>query len=109
MVQGFFSEFNENTGVGDLLFVNVSQPNKYRFYRRRKSWDECYMVEFYSDSNDYLWYWGHNDDERGIIDLTFIFLPSFPIIWKRVDFNHYIPFNLTSIIESIEKDLTGQK
>jgi hypothetical protein len=40
MVQGFFSEFNEKTGVGDLLFVNVSHPNKYRFYRRRVSWDK---------------------------------------------------------------------
>ena len=53
MVQGLFSEFNEKNGVGDLLFVNLSQPNKYRLYRRRKIRDECYMVEFHSDSEGY--------------------------------------------------------
>lgn len=110
MVHGLFLEYNEESGIGDLLFVNMSQSTKYRFYRRRDSWDECYMVEFYSNSDDYTWYWGHNDYERGLIDAIAILLPSSPEIkWKRVLFNHYFPSILTQIVESIEKSISEQK
>ena len=40
MVQRQFLEFKEESGIGDLLFVNISQPTKYRFYCRRDSWDD---------------------------------------------------------------------
>lgn len=110
MIQGHFIEFNEESGVGDLLFVNTNKQKQYRFYRRRKTWDECYMVEFCSDSDDYTWYWGHNDYERGLIDATPVLLPSYPEInWKRIDIIRYLPFNLTQIVESIEKNLSKQK
>lgn len=103
-------EYNEESGIGDLLFENMSQPNKYRFYRRRKTWDECYMVEFCSDSDDFTWYWGHNDCVRGLIDVTPVLLTSYPeTLWKRVDFIRYFPFNLTQIVESIEKNISKQK
>lgn len=66
MMQIKFIEFNEKSGIGDLLFVNMGQSTVYRFYRRRDSWDECYMVEFCSNSEDYHFYWGHNEQERGM-------------------------------------------
>ncbi len=53
MIQGYFSEFKKKQLKAIFFFVNVSQPNKYRFYRRRKTWDEYYMVEFYSNSDNY--------------------------------------------------------
>ena len=110
MAKGCFLEYNEESGVGDLLFVNMNQPTEYRFYRRRDSWDECYMVEFCSNSEDYHFYWGHNEQERGIIDATTVLLPSYPIVeWKRIDFNQFFPFNLTQIVESIEKQISGKK
>ena len=110
MIQRNFIEFNEKTGVGDLLFVNMNQPTKYRFYRRRDSWDECYMVEFCSSSDDYHFYWGHNEQERGIIDATIVLIPSYPEVeWKRIDYNHYFPFSLTQIVESIEKLISVQE
>ena len=75
MVQRQFLEFKEESGIGDLLFVNISKPTKYRFYCRRDSWDDCYMVEFCSNSEDYHLYWGHNKQERRVIDATALLLP----------------------------------
>ena len=110
MVQRQLLEFKEESGIGDLLFVNISKPTKYRFYCRRDSWDDCYMVEFCSNSEDYHLYWGHNEQDRGMIDAITLLLPPYPEVeWKRVDFNHYFPFNLTQIVESIEKNLSEQK
>lgn len=76
MNKNIFLEFDEEKGVGDLLFVNMNQPTQYRFYRRRKNWDECYMVEFCSNSEDYHLFWGHNEQERsnGNRYRAFIFL-----------------------------------
>lgn len=109
-MEKIFKEYDETTGVGDLLFVNMSRPNQYRFYCRRKTWDECYMVEFCSDSDDYTWYWGHNDCDRGLIDVTPVLLPSYPDTkWKRVDIIRFFPFNLTQIVESIGKNMSKQK
>jgi len=103
-------EFNEESGIGDLLFVNMRQPTKYRFYRRRKNWDECYMIEFCLDSDDYHLYWGHIEQERGMIDATNLLLPPYPEVeWKRVDLNRYFPFNLTQIVESMEKNISEQR
>ena len=70
-----FLEFDEEKGVGDLLFVNMNHPIQYRFYRRRDRWDECYMVELCSKSEDYHLYWGHNKQERRVIDATALLLP----------------------------------
>lgn len=110
MVQEQFIEFDEESGIGDLLFVNMNHPIQYRFYRRRDRWDECYMVELCSKSEDYHLYWGHNVPDRGMIDPITLLLPPYPEVeWKRVDFNHYFPFNLTQIVESIEKNLSEQK
>lgn len=105
-----FIDFDDRKGVGDLLFVNISQPTKYRFYCRRDSWDDCYMVELCSKSEDYHLYWGHNEQDRGMIDAITLLLPPYPEVeWKRVDFNHYFPFNLTQIVESFEKNIHEQK
>ena len=103
-MQSIFIEFNEKSGVGDLLFVNMNQPTEYRFYRRRDSWDECYMVEFCSNSEDYHFYWGHNEQERGIIDATTVLLPSYPIVeWKRIEFKPLLAYNLLKIIGEVER------
>lgn len=97
-------EYNEESGIGDLLFVNMSQPNKYRFYRRRKTWDECYMVEFCSDSDDFTWYWGHNDCVRGLIDVTELLFPPYPNAeWKQVKFEQSLAYNLSLIIGCVDK------
>ena len=110
MDQIHFLDFSENTGVGDLLFVNTNNVDQFRFYRRRNDWDECYMVEFCSNSEDYHLYWGHNEQDRGMIDAITLLLPPYPEVeWKRVDFNHYFPFNLTQIVESIEKQISGKE
>ena len=107
MVKEDFLEFNDDNGIGDLLFVNISQPNLYKFFRRRKTWDECYMVEFRSDSDEFTLYWGHNVNERSLIDATEVLLPSHTKDkWKKIDFNHFSPFNLTQIVESIEKTIS---
>ena len=88
----------------------MNHPTQYRFYRRRKNWDECYMLEFCSNSEEYHLYWGHNEQERGMVDATNLLLPPYPKVeWKRVDFNHYFPFNLTQIVESFEKNIHEQK
>lgn len=109
MVQGHFLEFNEETGIGDLLFVNMSQPTKFRFYCRRDSWDECYMVEFCSNSENYQLHWGHNEQDRGMIDAITLLLPSYPEVeWKRVKIP-FLAYNLTQIVESVEKVFTEQK
>lgn len=107
MVQGSFLEFNEKKGVGDLLFVRKTQPTKYRFYRRRSSWDECYMVEFCLDSDDYLLYWGHNEQERCMIDSTAILLPPHSEFeWKRINVEPLLAYNLPKIIEEVEKRIS---
>jgi hypothetical protein len=37
-------------------------------------------------------------------------LPPYPEVeWKRVDLNHYFPFNLTQIVESMEKNISEQR
>ncbi len=110
MIQRNFIEFNVKPGVGDLLFVNMNQPTECRFYRRRDSWDECYTVEFCPNSEDYHFYWGHNEHECGIIDATIVLLPSYSEIeWKQIDFNYHFPFNLTQIVESVERTISEQR
>ena len=90
MVKGRFLEFNEKSGIGDLLFVNMNHPTQYRFYRRRNSWDECFMVEFYSNSEDYQLYCGHNEQDRGMIDPITLLVPPYPKVeWKRIKFEPY--------------------
>lgn len=102
-----FVEFNEAVGVGDLLFVNKNKRNQYRFYRRRNEWNECYMVEFYTDSNDYHFYWGNKESERGMIDVTTLLSPQDPgIEWKRVKIP-FLAYNLPQIVESIEIEIVG--
>ena len=78
MDQIHFLDFSENTGVGDLLFVNTNNIDQFRFYRRRNDWDECYMVEFSSKSGEYKLYWGHNKEERSKIDAITLLLPPYP-------------------------------
>lgn len=100
-------EYDEAQGVGDLLFVNKHKLNQYRFYRRRNEWDECYMVEFCTDSSDYQFYWGHNDSDRGMIDVTTLLSPQDPEIeWKRIKFEPLLAYNLPKIIMSVEKGLS---
>lgn len=104
MDKDFFLEFDEEKGVGDLLFVNMKQPTQYRFYRRRKNWDECYMVESCSDSDDYHLYWGHNEQDRGMIDATDLLLPPYPTVeWKRIEFKPLLAYNLLKIIGEVER------
>ena len=96
-----FIDYNETTGVGDLLFVNTNKLNQYRFYRRRNGWDKCYMVEFCTDSSDYQFYWGHNEFERGMIDLSYLlFLQNSKIEWILVKIP-FLAYNLPQIVESI--------
>lgn len=104
MVKGRFLEFNEKSGIGDLLFVNMNHPTQYRFYRRRNSWDECFMVEFYSNSEDYHLYCGHNEQDRGMIDPITLLVPPYPKVeWKRIKFEPLLASNLPNIIEEIER------
>lgn len=103
-----FIDINEATGIGDLLFVNTNKLNQYRFYRRRKTWDECYMVEFCTDSYNYHLYQGYNKSERGMIDVTTLLSPQDPEIeWKRVKIP-FLAYNLPQIVESAEKAITKQ-
>jgi hypothetical protein len=107
MAQGVYIEFKEESGIGDLLFVNKYNPWLYRFYRRKSIWDECYMVEFCTDSSDYQFYWGHNDSDRGMIDVTTLLSPQDPEIeWKRIKFEPLLAYNLPKIIMSVEKGLS---
>jgi len=107
MVQRQFLEFKEESGIGDLLFVNISKPTKYRFYCRRDSWDDCYMVEFCSNSEDYHLYWGHNKQERRVIDATALLLPPYPEVeWKRIEFEPLLAYNLPKIIEEVERRIS---
>lgn len=104
MVKGSFLEYNEKSGIGDLLFVNMNHPTQYRFYHRRDSWDECYMVEFCSNSEEYHLYWGHNVLDRGMIDPITLLLPPYPEVeWKRIKFETLLANNLHKIIEEIER------
>lgn len=41
-----YIDYNEKQGIGDLLFVNRKDINRFRLYRIRKEWEDCYMVEF---------------------------------------------------------------
>ena len=108
MAQGVYIEFNEESGIGDLLFVNKHKLNQYRFYRRRNEWDECYMVEFCTDSSDYQLYWGHNDFERGMIDVTALLSPqNSKAEWKRVKIP-FLVYNLSQIIKSAEDAISEQ-
>ena len=106
LMEEIFKEYDETAGVGDLLFVNKHNLSHYRFYRRRNDWDECYMVEFNSDSNNYKLYWGHNESDRGIIDVTPI-LPPFESQsdWKRVGFRPLLAYNFPNIIEDVQEDI----
>ena len=102
-----FLEFDEEKGVGDLLFVNMNHPIQYRFYRRRDRWDECYMVELCSKSEDYHLYWGHNKQERRVIDVTALLLPPYPEVeWKRIEFEPLLAYNLPEIIEEVERRIS---
>ena len=101
-----FIDFNEATGIGDLLFVNTNNVDQYRFYRRRDDWDECYMVEFSSDSDNYKLYWGHNESDRGIIDVSTILPPlKSQSDWKRVGFHPLLAYNLPHIIEDVQETI----
>lgn len=107
MNKNIFLEFDEEKGVGDLLFVNMNQPTQYRFYRRRKNWDECYMVEFCLNSEDYHLFWGHNEQERGMTDAIALLCPSYPKIeWKRIKFEPLLAYNLPKIIEEVERRMS---
>ena len=109
MVKVSLLEYNEKSGIGDLLFVNMNHPTQYRFYRRRKNWDECYMVEFCSDSDDYNFYWGHNEQDRGMIDAITLLLPPYPKVeWKRVKIP-FLAYNLPQIVEFAEKAIIELK
>ena len=109
LMEEIFKEYDETTGVGDLLFVNKHKLDQYRFYRRRNEWDECYMVEFCKDSCDYQLYWGHNDSDRDMIDVTTLLSPQDPEIeWKRIKFEPLLAYNLPTIVESTEKTVTEQ-
>ena len=104
-----FLDFSENTGVGDLLFVNTNDVDQFRFYRRRNDWDECYMVEFSSKSGEYKLYWGHNKEERSKIDATELLLPSYPAVkWKRLKFYPLLAHSLPQILKTIEKRMYSQ-
>lgn len=110
MAQGQFIEFDEKSGIGDLLFVNMSHRFQYRFYRRRENMDECYMVEFCSNSEEYHLYWGHNEQERGMIDATALLLPRYPEVeWKQVNFENLLAYNLPKIIEEVERRIFFRK
>lgn len=104
-----FVDFNEAAGVGDLLFVNMDKPDQYRFYRRRNEWDECYMVEFSTKSDEYKLYWGQNEEERSKLDATELLLPSYPTVnWKRIKLNPLFVHNLPQILESVEITISRQ-
>lgn len=36
-----FDEYDERKSIGDLLFVNNKDSKRFRFYRRKKEWDDC--------------------------------------------------------------------
>lgn len=104
MDKDIFLEFDEEKGVGDLLFVNMNHSTQYRFYRRRVSWDDCYMVEFCSNSEECNLYWGHNEQDRGMIDATNLLQPPYPRIeWKRIKMESLLAYNLPKIIEEVER------
>lgn len=101
-------KYDEATGVGDLLFVNTHQLYKYRFYRRINEWDECYMVEFFSNSKEYHFYWGLNELERGMVDVTALLsLQDSNPEWKRIKFQPLLAYNLPQILDPIEKEMAG--
>ena len=105
LMEEIFKEYDETTGVGDLLFVNKQKLDQYRFYRRRNDWDECYMVEFSTKSDEYKLYWGQNKEQRSKIDATELLLSSYPTVnWKRIKLNPLFAHNLPQILESIEKN-----
>lgn len=103
LMETVFKEYDETTGVGDLLFVNIDKPDQYRFYHRRNEWNACYMVEFSTKSDEFKLYWGHNEEERCKIDVTELLLPSFPTLsWKRIKLNTLFAHNLPQILESVK-------
>lgn len=102
-----FIDFDGIKGVGDLLFVNKNHPTQHRFYRKRDSWDDCYMVEYCSNSEDYHLYWGHNEQERGMVDATNLLLSPYPEVeWKRIEFEPLLAYNLPIIIEEVERRIS---
>lgn len=110
MDKKLFEEYDEAKGIGDLLFVNKHHSNKYRFYRRKNSWDDCFMVEFCSNSDNYHYYWGHNESERKDIDLSFELLPvDSPEEWSRTSFNPLLAYNLPEIVKKIEKSIWDEQ
>lgn len=107
MVQEQFIEFDEESGIGDLLFVNMNHPTEYRFYRRRENLNECYMIEFCSNSEDYRLHWGLSGQKSGMTDATALLLPKYPEVeWKQVNFENLLAYNLPKIIEEVERRIS---
>lgn len=107
MVQRQFIEFDEKSGIGDLLFVNMNHPTEYRFYRRRENLNECYMIEFCSNSEDYRLHWGLSGQESGMTDAIALLYPSYPKIeWKKLKFEPLLAYNLPKIIEEVERKIS---
>ena len=105
-----FDEYVKRKGIGDLLFVNEKDSKRFRFYRRRKEWDDCYMVEFCSDSNNYHCYWGHNISDRKEIDVSFVTFPDDSHKeWKRISFDPLLAYNLPQIVKRIEDYISSNK
>ena len=105
MDKELFYEYDEGKGIGDLLFVNTNKVNYYRFYRKRHEWDDCYMIEFSIDSDEYFMYWGGYDDHinRNMVCSFDILLPSDPKgEWRQVKFESLLAYNLPQILESVE-------
>ena len=115
MDKELFNEYDEGKGVGDLLFVHTNKVNDYRFYRKRHEWDNCFMIEFSTDSDVYNIYWGGSNDQttRNMVCSFDSLLPSDPKReWKQVKLEPLLAYNLPQILDSVEnriKNLIGER
>ena len=97
-------EYDRNSGIGDLLFVNRDNYGQFRFYRIRDSWNDSFVMEFETGcSKPISIFWGEDYEGKRRISEHFLFFPpNDRIEWKLVNiFPRQYALDLESLIDMV--------